>query len=55
VSEQTTSQVSWGPDAGVQGTSERPRITSTETTTAIQEDSRLCAIKREGVCYICCV
>jgi hypothetical protein len=55
VSEQTISQVSWGPDSGAQGTSERPRITSTESTTAILEDWSLCAIKREGMCYICCV
>jgi hypothetical protein len=55
VSEQTTSQVSWGPDSGAQRTSERPIITSTESTTAILEDSRLCDIKRQRVCYICCV
>jgi hypothetical protein len=55
LSEQTTSQVSWGPDSGAQGTSERPRITSTESTTAKLEDSPLRAIKREIVCYICCV
>jgi hypothetical protein len=55
MSEQTTSQVSWGPDSGAQGTSERPRISSTESTTAILEDSSLCATKRESVFYICCV
>jgi hypothetical protein len=55
VSEQTTSQVSWEPDSGAQGTSERQRITITESTTAIKEDSRLCTIKRERVCYICSV
>jgi hypothetical protein len=55
VSKQTTSQVSWGSDSGAQEGSERPRITSTESTTAILEDSRLCAIKRESVCYIGCV
>jgi hypothetical protein len=55
VSEQKTSQVSWGPDPGAQGTSERPRITSTESTTAIKEDLSLCATKRESVCYIRCV
>jgi hypothetical protein len=55
MSEQTTSQVSGGPDSGAQGTSERPRITSTESTTATKEDSSLCATKRERVCHICCV
>jgi hypothetical protein len=42
-------------DSGAQGTSEQPGITSTESTSALLEDSRLCAIKCEIVCYICCV
>jgi hypothetical protein len=37
-------------DSGEQVRSEHPRITSAESTTAILEDSRLCAIKRESVC-----
>jgi hypothetical protein len=31
------------------------RTTSAESATVILEDSRLCAIKREIVCYTCCV
>jgi hypothetical protein len=42
-------------DSGAQVTSERPGITSTESTSALLEDSSLCVIKRESVCYICCV
>jgi hypothetical protein len=42
-------------DSGAQGTSKRPGITSTESTTALLEDSRLCAIKRESVLYLLCV
>jgi hypothetical protein len=42
-------------DSGAQVRSEQPRITSAESTTVILEDSRLCAIRRESVCYNCCV
>jgi hypothetical protein len=35
-------------DSGAQVRSEQPRITGAESTT-VTEDSRLCAIRREGV------
>jgi hypothetical protein len=42
-------------DSGAQVRSEQSRITSAESATVILEESRLCAIKREIVCYTCCV